>query len=274
MAIQTLSGPQFATRFCLRPSQLAWFLGAGASASAGIPTGYAMIADFKKRLFCQLSGIRQREVDANDSLWVERINHFLSTRSALPPAGDPTVYAAAFEATYPTLEARRNYIEDAVKKGTPSFGHRVLASLLSMGQVPCVFTTNFDPLVESAATVTDQMLDAANRAHMTVAAIDSAARAERCMRESAWPLLAKLHGDFQSVELKNSSDELQTQGAKMRSVLIDACGRFGLVVIGYSGRDASVMQALTEALSQRNAFARRIRQAFRSISSNRRHLMS
>jgi NAD-dependent SIR2 family protein deacetylase len=194
--IQTLSGPQFATRFCLRPSQLAWFLGAGASASAGIPTGYAMITDFKKRLFCQLSGTRQRDVDANDGLWVERINHFFSTHSVLPPADDPTEYAAAFEAVYSTPEARRSYIEDAIKRGTPSFAHRVLASLLTTGRVPCVFTTNFDPLVEIATTVTDQMLEAPDRAYLTVAAIDNVDRAELCVRESRWPLLAKLHGDF------------------------------------------------------------------------------
>lgn len=115
--IKTLTGPQFASTFCLRPQQYAWFLGAGASASAGIPTGYAMIQDFKKRLFCQLSGVRQREVDANDPLWIERINLFFSTRAVLPPPGDPTEYAAAFEAVYPTPEARRSYIEEAIKKG-------------------------------------------------------------------------------------------------------------------------------------------------------------
>jgi len=213
-----------------------------------------MIIDFKKQLFCQLSGTRQRDVDANDSLWVERINHFFSTRSVLPPAGDPTEYAAAFEAVYPTPEARRSYIEDAVKKGTPSFAHRVIASLLTTRRVPCIFTTNFDPLVDNAATVTDQLVEAPDRAHLTVAAIDNVERAELCLRESRWPLLGKLHGDFQSVRLKNSSDELQTQDAQMRKVLTIACARFGLVVVGYSGRDASVMQALTEALSQLNAF--------------------
>ncbi|WP_240125821.1 SIR2 family protein [Thermomonas alba] len=252
--IKTLTGPQFASTFCLRPQQFAWFLGAGASASAGIPTGYAMIQDFKKRLFCQLSGVKQREVDANDPIWIERINLFFSRRAVLPPPDDPTEYAAAFEAVYPTPEARRSYIEDAIKKGTPSFAHRVLASLLTTRRVPCVFTTNFDPLVETATTLTDQLMEANDRVYMTVAAIDNADRAELCLRESRWPLLAKLHGDFQSVKLKNTTDELKEQDAKMRRVLTAACARFGLVVIGYSGRDASVMDALTEALAAPDAF--------------------
>ncbi|HEY6871351.1 MAG TPA: SIR2 family protein [Geobacteraceae bacterium] len=252
--IRTLTASQFASAFCLRPKQVAWFLGAGASASAGIPTGYAMIQDFKKRLFCQLSGVSQREVDANDPLWIERMNLFFGSRAVLPPPDDPTEYAAAFEAVYPTPEARRSYIEEAIRKGTPSFAHRVLASLLTARHVPCVFTTNFDQLVETATTVTDQLMPADERAYMTVAAIDNAARAELCLRESRWPLLAKLHGDFQSVELKNTTKELKDQDTKMRRVLTTACARFGLVVAGYSGRDSSVMAALTDTLTQPNAF--------------------
>ncbi len=252
---QTLTGPEFARLFDLRPQSLAWFLGAGASASAGIPTGYAMITDFKKRLFCQLSGTPLRDVDADDPLWVARINSFLGTRSSLPPPNDPAEYAEAFNAVYPTPEARRSYIEEAIRKGSPSFGHRVLAALLTAKRIPCVFTTNFDNLLETAATMTDQLVAPTERAHLTVAAIDNAARAELCLQESRWPLLAKLHGDYQSVDLKNTTEELKTQDAQMRRVLSGACGRFGLVVVGYSGRDASVMAALLSVLTQPNAFS-------------------
>lgn len=187
--IKALTGPQFASTFCLRPEQFAWFLGAGASAAAGIPTGYSMILDFKKRLFCQLSKVSLREVDANDPLWQQRIDLFLSTRSELPAPDDPTEYARAFEAVYPTAEDRRIYIEKAVTMGTPSFAHRVLAALLTTRRIPCVFTTNFDQLVETAATLTDQLVPATERASMTTAAIDNAERAERCLRESRWPFL-------------------------------------------------------------------------------------
>lgn len=252
--IQTLNGPEFARLLALRPQSLAWFLGAGASASAGIPTGYAMITDFKKRLFCQLSDTPLRDVDANDPLWVARINSFLSTRSSLPPPNDPAEYAEAFNLVYPTPEARRGYIEDAIRKGTPSFGHRVLAALLTAKRIPCVFTTNFDNLLETASTITDQLVAPTERAHLTVAAIDNAARAELCLRESRWPLLAKVHGDYQSVELKNTTEELKTQDAQMRRVLSGVCARLGLMVVGYSGRDASIMEALAEVLTEQNAF--------------------
>lgn len=252
--IREITGSQFATEFCLKDRQLAWFLGAGASASAGIPTGYDMIIDFKKKLFCQLSSIKPREVDANDPVWLERINYYLSKHSSLPPSNDPLEYAAAFEKIYPTPDLRRIYIENAIRKGSPSFGHKVLASLITTKKIPCLFTTNFDSLIESTATVTDQMVDASLRAHLTVAAIDNADRAVHCMRESRWPLLAKLHGDFQSIQLKNTNEELQTQDSKMRTILTSCCSRFGFIIVGYSGRDKSIMDTLTEAISQPNPF--------------------
>ncbi len=87
--------------------------------------------------------------------------------------------------------------------------------------------------------------------HLTVAALDSADRARRCLQEPAWPLLVKLHGDYQSQELKKTAEELQAQDPALDQVLVGACNRFGLVVIGYSGRDASVIDALREALRER-----------------------
>ncbi|CAJ0792790.1 SIR2 family protein [Ralstonia holmesii] len=212
-----------------------------------------MITDFKKRLFCELSGAKLKEVDADDPLWVDRIDAFLASRSVLPPPNDPAEYAAAFEAVYPTPEDRRNYIALAVEKGTPSYAHRVLASLITTKRVPCVLTTNFDVLIETATTLTDQLVAPAERANLTVAEIGGAARAMLALGEGR-PLLAKIHGDYQSVHLKNTTDELRHQDEQMRGVLTNACARYGLVVVGYSGRDASVMRALTDAISQPNAF--------------------
>ena len=46
-----LSSDDFARRFALRPGQLMWLLGAGASVSAGIPSAWDMIWQFKQTLF-------------------------------------------------------------------------------------------------------------------------------------------------------------------------------------------------------------------------------
>lgn len=254
MPIKTISAAQFATAFDLRPNLVAWFLGAGASAASGIPTGYAMIRDFKAQIFCRETNLSKREIDTADPVWIDRIDAFFRQTALLPPDGDPTEYAKAFEAVYPESRHRRQYIDDAISKGTPCFGHKVLGSLMAAGKVDCVFTTNFDPLIEESANSANTILpvDAQNRP--TVAAIDSADRAMRCLNESDWPLVAKLHGDYQSIAIKNTGSELQEQDARMRHVLVESGKRFGMIFVGYSGRDASIMEALNAVLDAPSPF--------------------
>lgn len=253
-SVPTMSAAQFATAFALRPNLVAWFLGAGSSAASGIPTGYAMIRDFKAQIFCREANLSKREIDTADPVWVERIDAFFRRTSLLPPDGDPTEYAAAFEAVYPQPRQRRQYIDDAIAKGTPCFGHTVLASLLAAGKTDCVFTTNFDPLVEDATVAANAALPTADQRRPTVAAIDSADRAMRCLDESDWPLIAKLHGDYQSTAIKNTGSELEQQDARMRHVLVEAGKRFGMLFVGYSGRDASILEALNEVLYSPSPF--------------------
>lgn len=253
-SIPTISAREFATAFALRPNLVAWFLGAGASAASGIPTGYAMIRDFKAQIFCRENNLSRREIDTGDQVWIDRIDAFFRGTSLLPTDGDPTEYAKAFEAVYPQPRHRRQYIDDAISKGSPCFGHRVLGSLIAAGKVDCVFTTNFDPLVEESSSAANALLPSAEQARPTVAAIDSGERAMRCLNESDWPLVAKLHGDYQSIAIKNTGSELEKQDELMRHVLVEASKRFGMVFVGYSGRDASVMEALGSVLREKSPF--------------------
>lgn len=233
---------------------MAWFLGAGASAASGIPTGYAMIRDFKSQIFCRENNLSKRDIDTADPIWIERIDGFFRRTSLLPPDGDPTEYAAAFESVYPQAKHRRQYIADAIAKGTPSFGHKVLGSLIAARKADYVFTTNFDPLVEDSSLAASSALPHKDQVRPNVAAIDSAERAQRCLDESDWPLIAKLHGDYQSTAIKNTGSELETQDARMRHVLVEAGKRFGMIFVGYSGRDASVMDALNTVLDTHSPF--------------------
>ncbi len=85
-----------------RARQLGWFLGAGASAAGGIPTGYDMITEFKTRLFCSETGLAFREIDPADPLWHERIDEYFDSKAGMPASGSPEEYSVYFEATYPT----------------------------------------------------------------------------------------------------------------------------------------------------------------------------
>ena len=252
--IPTMTSREFATAFALRPNLVGWFLGAGASAASGIPTGYAMIREFKAEIFARNERISKRDVDSGDQVWINRMDQFFRRTSLLPPDGAPNEYAAAFEMVYPQERHRRQYIDDKVRAGIPCYGHKVLGAMMAARKVDCVFTTNFDPLVEDAALAANQLLPIAEQKRPTVAAIDSGQRAMRCLNESDWPLIAKLHGDYQSVAMKNTWVELEKQDGAMEHVLVEASKRFGLVFVGYSGRDASVMQALTSVLRHTSPF--------------------
>ncbi|MBB35826.1 MAG: SIR2 family protein [Hirschia sp.] len=213
-----------------------------------------MIRDFKAQIFCRETNLSYREIDTADPMWTERIDDFFRRTSMLPPDGDPTEYASAFEAVYPQPRHRRQYIADAIAKGTQCFGHKVLASLMVAGKVDRIFTTNFDPLAEDAAISANATLPSTNQRRPTVAAIDSADRAMRCLDESDWPLIAKLHGDYQSIAIKNTGLELEQQDARMRHVLIEAGKRFGMLFVGYSGRDGSILEALNDILASPSPF--------------------
>lgn len=257
-ASRTTDLATFARSFALNPSRWAWFLGAGASAAANVPTGTHMIREFKARLFSDALNLPAREIDTDDPLWVERIQAHFSANGALPPSGDPDEYAAAFEAAYPNEADRRIYIDTKVVDARPSYGHRVLAALIATDQARCIVTTNFDPLVENAVAVARD-LSAGDARALTVASIDSAERATRGVAESDWPLLLKLHGDFKESRLKNTTAELRRQYETLRAALIECAYRFGLIVVGYSGRDDSVMESLHSALQQPGAFPGGIR---------------
>lgn len=253
-SIPTMTSRAFATAFALRPNLVSWFLGAGASAASNIPTGYAMIRDFKAKIFCAQNDIPRREIDAGDQVWVDRMNDFFRRTSMLPPDGHPNEYEAAFEMVYPQERHRRQYIEDAVKNGVPCYGHKVFSALMAAGKVDCVFTTNFDTLIEDTALSSNALLPVNDRRRPFVAALDSGERAMLCLKESGWPLVAKLHGDYQSIRIKNTGSELEKQDETMRHVLVEASQRFGMVFVGYSGRDESVMEALTSVLKEKTRF--------------------
>lgn len=131
----------------------------------------------------------------------------------------------------------------------PSFGHLALAALMRLDRARLVWTTNFDRMMEDAAVA---VLGGSSK--LVISTLDSADLAMEAINEGRWPLVAKLHGDFQSRQLKNTSEELQKQDARMRHALVEACKRYGLAVVGYSGRDNSVMDALEESIDNGNGY--------------------
>lgn len=235
---------EFLRAFPLRAPSIMWFLGAGASSASGIATAGDMIWDFKRRLYCTEQRISIRACDDLSSPVIRaKIQRYLDNRGDCPPKDSDAEYSHYFSMVFPNEADRRRYIDQMIAKATPSFGFVALALLMKLNQARVVWTTNFDRNVEDGAAAVLK-----TTARLTVSSLDTHNLTREALEEGRWPILAKMHGDFQSRRLKNTSEELQTQDAQLRRELVGACKRFGLIVTGYSGRDDSVMNTLEEAI--------------------------
>ena len=248
--LPSIPSDDFARRFSLRAEKLMWFLGAGASASAGLPTAMDMIWEFKQKLFVsQRRGSADAVADLSQINVRVRLQTHIDSLGHLPQPEAPDEYAALFEAVYPAESDRRAFLDAKLAGAKPSYGHMALATLMRGRQTRLVWTTNFDTLVDDACA---KVFDTTSA--LTTVDLDRPELGEQAVSGERWPVEIKLHGDFRSRRLKNTDDELRHQDTKLRRILVDSCQRHGLVVIGYSGRDDSIMDALEEAVEQPRAF--------------------
>lgn len=240
----------FVRRFLMRAEKLMWFLGAGASAAAGIPTATDMVWEFKQLLLVTQRGVpRSAVADLSNPAITDRLQAYIDASERFPKLGADLEYADLFEAAFPSEGDRRAYLDGKMKGAQPSYGHMALATLMRARLARLVWMTNFDPLVADACA---KIYGATGP--LSSIALEGADQAAPLINSERWPIEIKLHGDFRSARLKNTSDELRQQDARLRKALVDACQRFGLIVVGYSGRDASIMESLEEAAKDAAAF--------------------
>lgn len=233
-------------------AQLVWLIGAGSSVMSGIPTAGQLTLRFKHALYCSENGLDEQEVDPADAHTRRLIADYFAGNQSLPQPGDNDEYAASFEMAYPSADVRADLIAELCRGVAPNYGHYLMAALMVSDRLNTVFTTNFDDLIETAVASVADEIDP--RPSVVVADLGDPDKAVRAFQKSSWPLIAKIHGDFRSKRLKNTPDELQQQDVAMRHVLRESCGKSGLVVAGYSGRDESVMAVLHDALTDPASF--------------------
>ena len=159
-------------------------------------------------------------------------------------------YAIYFEKIFgPDRERQRRFLRAILseERVSLSVGNRVLGALIASGLSRTVFTTNFDSVVEkSVAEVGEKSIAAFH--------LEGSHAANAALNNEEFPICCKLHGDFRYESLKNLPDDLARQNEELAACLVNAGRRFGLVVAGYSGRDASIMKVLHNVLDGDNAF--------------------
>lgn len=229
---------------CLRDRHYMFFLGAGASASSGIPTAAECIWQWKQSLFLTQNGRVDPRMLGSVSLphVQQRIQRWLDGQGVHPKLWDDAEYAHYVEACFPLSADRQEYFRNLSKRSQPHLGYQLLGLLLESGRIKWVWTTNFDDLV-------DRGRPAARRRPFLQVGMDSRDRLDVLRRDADDAVEVFLHGDYRYDPLINTERELQSLDASCREHLHRFCHDYPVVMLGYSGRDNSVMSALEAAYS-------------------------
>jgi len=208
----------------------ALFLGAGASFHSGILTADAMIDEWRRRLFL-INKPRYKY-----ATWLRKQSWYESDQE----------YAVLFAELYDEPSQRRDYIERCIEGSHLSWGYLYLTSLFEAQIFNTVFTTNFDDLINEACYLyTDKV-------RPIVCAHDSEVSNIRITKKRT--KIIKLHGDFLFDNIKNTTSETERLEKNMELKLSQFGQEYGLVVIGYGGRDNSVMSIIEKLLRNSDYF--------------------
>ena len=210
-------------------------LGAGASISSQIQSAADCIWEWKRDIYSSnnpnttliVSNFRSESVRRSIQAWLDGQGEY-------PMMGASDEYSFYAEKAYPIEADRQKYFEQLAYNKAPYIGYKLLCLLNNAGLIKSVWTTNFDGLTERAA---HQM----NITPICITLDDP----ERIFRnENSHELLyIALHGDYKYSKLKNTTHELDTQNNIFRDALKRYFVDKNLIVIGYSGRDKSLMNA-------------------------------
>lgn len=216
---------------------LAFILGAGASASSGIPTG-------GKLAYGWLQEWHQREcLEPNTDLqsWArEQLKNpaFITHQDAKPAYQDAashyaTIFERRFAGDYTSGYAA---LEDAMEDAAPSVGYSILAKILDETHHRVVVSTNFDNLVADAMAIH------ASRSPLIVGHEALAGFARPQLRR---PLVAKIHRDLHLAP-KNDREGVNTLGQGWGNSLSQLFQYSTPLVLGYGGNDGSLMGFLND----------------------------
>lgn len=201
------------------------YLGAGASAEAGVKTAWEICNDIRN----ELKIIEGFTADTQDRATKQKLRKW---EADLLKWNDPTLkYSACIRAGYPSEPERIRYFRDLLQGSEPSFCHHAIALLTSRRYFKnTCLTTNFDKLVENSYI---------RQGSIECQPIRSDTEAENYWEDDRYYII-KLHGDYDTYNILNTQKETTRINDsflhRVERVLQDA----GLIVIGAAGFEKSV----------------------------------
>ncbi len=200
------------------------FLGAGCSVTSGIDSGIALINKWMRELY------PEKDNNLNEK---ELYEYFCKKETSWFNSSNP--YSSLFEKKYDLPTQRRRFVELQVDNKLPSIGYAYLIDLVNKGQFSTIFTTNFDDLIQEAFY---QFSDK----RPIMCAHDSSVHSISVT--SSRPKIIKLHGDYLFDDIKSTLRETESLEQNIKDKLIEFCKEFGLIILGYSGNDRSIIDVL------------------------------
>ncbi len=197
-------------RFC-------FIIGAGASFKSGIPTGGQLAQKW-------FEDLRERYEPSEIEDWIREVGLDVEDLAAHYGA----IYRKRFESD---KTSGYEFLVQAMRDAKPTFGHFVLAQILSKTQGNCVLTTNFDSLVESAIyQFTDKTPLVCGHESLSGYARPS----------NIHPLIVKIHRDL-LLSPKSDITEISQLEKGWVEPLDNIFSSHIPIVIGYGGNDGSLM---------------------------------
>lgn len=226
-------------------ARYSFLLGAGASVESGIPSAQECIWDWKCKIFISNnsslarthSNFRNEKVRRNVQNWIDAQPRF-------PALNSEEEYSYYAEKAYPIEADRRKYFEDLIIGKRPSIGYHILMLLAQKEFVKSIWTTNFDGFSVKTAHQYDLV--------PIEITLESQARIYRTdvVKEI---LCIALHGDYKYGKLKNIANELDSQDDILVKALKHEVHNRNFIVMGYSGRDKSLMDAIKNVYAEPGA---------------------
>ncbi len=221
-------------------------LGAGCSITSDIQSANDCIWEWKKIIYKSNNPNVQGWIDNYKNPKIQdTIQKWIDNQGSYIEKGNANEYSYYANKCFPIDDNRRQYFQKICFNKSPSIGYRTIPLLTKSGLIDSIWTTNFDNLINDACIIggvqsIDVSIDTVNRIN------------QRTQNNNELPII-KLHGDYRYGELKNTNQELQNQDEILRNKLVNYLSDKHFIVIGYSGRDKSLMDSLKEAYSQPGA---------------------
>lgn len=208
-------------------NRFALFLGAGCSASSGIPPARELVQKHWLPKLRDLCAPDEKDVDK----WAKE--QFDDYDKKNPAAS----YGKVMRRLFTNKTERQTELERLCENVSPGFGYAVLAALVAKkrGCFNTILTTNFDDMVADA-------LYLFTSAKPLIIPHESLAGFVRALRSK--PLIVKLHGDNRLSPL-NIEDELKKLDEGLERSAKRLLRERGIIFMGYGGNDEGIIRMLT-----------------------------